>query len=96
MNIRKMIEDLQEQITVIQETVVTLEKLESLSTGVKRRGRPPKWMTSTPGEITATEGKRTRRFSTATRKKMVKAQRRRWAATARQQKKAESKSKSNG
>lgn len=41
MNVRKMIESLQGQIVTMEEAVVQLEKLEWLSTGVKKRGRPP-------------------------------------------------------
>ena len=41
MNVRKMIESLRGQITAMEEAVVQLEKLEGLSTGVKKRGRPP-------------------------------------------------------
>ena len=41
MNIRKMIEDVKSQIAVMEETVVVLERLEGLQSGMKRRGRPP-------------------------------------------------------
>ncbi len=41
MNVRKMIESLRGQITAMEEAVVQLEKLEGLSTGQKKRGRPP-------------------------------------------------------
>jgi len=41
MNIRKMIDTLREQIAVMQSTVESLEKLEAIRTGVKKRGRPP-------------------------------------------------------
>ncbi len=40
MNVRKMIEETKEQITVLEQVLVSLEKIESLSTGAKRRGRP--------------------------------------------------------
>lgn len=41
MNIRKMIEELRGQIVVMEEAVVSLEKLEGAQLGVKKRGRPP-------------------------------------------------------
>lgn len=41
MNIRKMIEETREQISVLEAVAVQLEKLEGLTTGVKKRGRPP-------------------------------------------------------
>lgn len=41
MNIRKMIDELRGQIAALEETVTALEKVESLTTGVKKRGRPP-------------------------------------------------------
>lgn len=41
MRIRKMIEYLRGQITAMEETVASLERLEAATTGVKKRGRPP-------------------------------------------------------
>ena len=41
MNVRKMIESLRSQIIAMEEAVVRLEKLEGLTTGNKKRGRPP-------------------------------------------------------
>lgn len=41
MNVSKMIVELREQITMMEETVVALEKLEVFQTGHKKRGRPP-------------------------------------------------------
>ena len=41
MNIHKMIEELRGQITVMEETVVVLERLEGVQSRVKKRGRPP-------------------------------------------------------
>jgi len=51
--------------------------IEALQGSAKRRGRPPK---NSLGMIAAETAKR-RPFSSATRKKMAEAQRRRWAAT---------------
>ena len=41
MNIRKMIEETREQIATLEQVLAGLEKVEALSTGVKKRGRPP-------------------------------------------------------
>jgi hypothetical protein len=41
MNIQKMIVELKNQVTTIDEAVVALEKLAGVQTGVKKRGRPP-------------------------------------------------------
>lgn len=41
MNIRRMIDKLKDQIVALEEAVVQLEKLEAISTGQKKRGRPP-------------------------------------------------------
>jgi hypothetical protein len=41
MNIQKMIDSLRGQIAAIEESIVALERFEGLSTGVKKRGRPP-------------------------------------------------------
>lgn len=41
MNVKKMIEDVRAQISTLEEIVGSLERLESLQSGRKKRGRPP-------------------------------------------------------
>lgn len=74
MNVNQMILDLvaeQEQIT---EVIAVLTRLSS----VKRRGRPPAWLAIKKPPQPETNGQRV--FSDATRRKMARSQKRRWAA----------------
>jgi hypothetical protein len=71
MDILKVIEELRAYRAQIEEAIAALENL-ARRRG-KRRGRPPKWL-STGTQAT------TRVMSEATRKKMAAAQRKRWAA----------------
>jgi len=71
MDVVKVIEDLRAYRAQIEEAIAALEGL-ARRRG-KRRGRPPKWLSSRPQA-------RKRVFSDATRKRMAAAQRKRWAA----------------
>jgi hypothetical protein len=82
MNLPQMLADLRAERQKLEEAILVLERL--AATGGRRRGRPPKWMASTPAQTSAAisiaaTGKR-KPFSAATRKKMAAAQRKRWAA----------------
>jgi hypothetical protein len=77
-----MLIEIRSEIQRLDEAILALQRL--ASGGGKRRGRPPKWMASSadqssPTTSTAPKGKR-KPFSAATRKRMAKAQRKRWAA----------------
>ena len=69
MNVVKVIEELRAYRAQIEEAITALESL-ARRRG-KRRGRPPKWLASQP--------RKRREFSAATKKKMAAAQRKRWA-----------------
>jgi hypothetical protein len=78
MDILKMLEEMRAERAQVEEAILVLQRLAS-GQG-KRRGRPPKWMTSAGSEGTDTTPKRKRKgFSAATRAKMAEAQRKRWA-----------------
>ena len=79
MDILKMLAELRAERGQIEEAMVALERL-AHGQG-KRRGRPPKWMTSptsTAGEAGAPRRKRV--VSPEARARMAAAQRKRWAA----------------
>jgi len=81
MDLAQMLSELRSQKDHIEEAILVLQRL--ASSGAKRRGRPPKWMSSAelPGAATMAIPQRGRKpFSAATRKKMAAAQRKRWAA----------------
>jgi len=76
-----MLSELRSELQHIDEAILVLQRL--ASSGAKRRGRPPKWMSSAelPGAATMAIPQRGRKpFSAATRKKMAAAQQRGWAA----------------
>ena len=77
MDVLKMLSELRSERTQIEEAILVLERL-ARGHG-KRRGRPPKWM-STEGRRPADPVSRKRRVvSPEARKRMAEAQRRRWA-----------------
>ena len=77
MDVLKMLAELRTERQQIEEALIALERLAVSGRG-KRRGRPPKWMSSakTPGMTAASPG-RTRTFSVATRKRMTESQKKR-------------------
>ena len=80
MDIHRILAELRSEKERLEEAILTIERLASGHLG-KRRGRPPKWMTSVKEATTLLEAPRRRRkFSAATRKRMAEAQRKRWAA----------------
>ena len=80
MDILKMLADLRAQRQQIEEAIVTIERL-AVGTRGKRRGRPPKWMATVAEETVAAATFDTKRTVSATaRKRMVDAQKKRWAA----------------
>jgi hypothetical protein len=80
MDIHRILAELRSEKERLEEAILTIERLASGHLG-KRRGRPPKWMTSVKEATTLLEAPRKRRkFSAATRKRMAEAQRKRWAA----------------
>ena len=83
MDISKMLAELRTELQRLDEAILVLQRLAARG-GVKRRGRPPKWMASIgqqagPAASTGSAGMR-KPFSAATRKRMAEAQRKRWAA----------------
>ena len=83
MDIQGMIASLRLELNQIDEAILNLERL--AMGGGKRRGRPPKWMTTAkmPVEVEAkapVKKSKKRMVSLEARKKMAEAQRRRWAA----------------
>ncbi len=74
-----MLSELRSERDRLSEAIIVIERL--AVSGGKRRGRPPKWMAAikATGPDTTPTSKRCP-FSTATRKKMAAAQRKRWAA----------------
>jgi hypothetical protein len=89
MDILRMIAELRAEREVIDEALITLERL-ARDRG-KRRGRPPTWMSAMRGAAGQEDGQtRSRTLSPETRKRMAEAQRRRWAAYRKEQAAAES------
>jgi hypothetical protein len=84
MDIHRILEELRSEKERLEEAILTIERLAAGSLG-KRRGRPPKWMTSAKAATAPSTGPKTlepkkrRKFSAATRKRMAEAQRKRWA-----------------
>jgi hypothetical protein len=89
MDILKMLAELRAERQRLAEAILVVERL-AVGSGVKRRGRPPKWMSAANAADPAAGEAPTarRRFSAATRRKMAAAQKRRWAAKKAQQKAA--------
>jgi len=80
MDIHSILTELRSEKERLEEAILTIERLAAGSMG-KRRGRPPKWMTSLKSATSAPAApKKRRRFSAATRKRMAEAQRKRWAS----------------
>jgi hypothetical protein len=81
MDILKMLADLRAERQQVQEAIVAIERLATGTHG-KRRGRPPKWMSSAVDNNArpATTPRTKRTVSAAGRKRMAEAQKRRWAA----------------
>ena len=89
MDILNMLAELRAERDRLAEAILVVERL-AVGLGGKRRGRPPKWMAAanTANATTVEHPKERRGFSAATRRKMVAAQKRRWAAKKLQQKAA--------
>jgi hypothetical protein len=79
MNILAMLEELRSEQQHLEEAILVMERL-AAGAGVRRRGRPPKWLAATKTTDGEGEPKKRRVFSAATRKKMAAAQKKRWAA----------------
>lgn len=74
MNVNQIILDLVAEQEQLAEVVAVLERLRP----VKRRGRPPAWLAATR-KPPQPETNGCRVFSDATRRKMARSQKRRWA-----------------
>ena len=81
MDIHRILAELRSEKERLEEAILTIERLAAGHLG-KRRGRPPKWMAGAKEATTLFEApnKKRRKFSTATRKRMAEAQRKRWAS----------------
>ena len=79
MDITHMLSELRTELQQLDEAILVLQRL--ASSGAKRRGRPPKWMTQTHQDEPASSAPSRKRkpFSAATRKKTAAAQKKRWA-----------------
>ena len=83
MDILKMLADLRQERLEIEEAILVVERLAAGTRG-KRRGRPPKWMSTAQHESeksepdSGTAPKRT--MSPPARKRIAEAQKKRWAA----------------
>ena len=80
MDILKMLAELRSEREQIEQAILAIERLAAGTRG-KRPGRPPKWMTTATEEVVeaATFGTK-RTMSTAARKRIAAAQKKRWAA----------------
>ena len=72
MNVTQIVAQLRQEREALTEAIAVLERI--ASSRQRGRGRPPAWLT-----IAASPASK-RAVSTATRKKMAQAQRKRWAA----------------
>jgi hypothetical protein len=80
MDLVRMLEDLRAERHRLNEAIAVVTRL-AAGSGVKRRGRPPAWLKAvgaSVGDTTDTDKPR-RKFSAATRAKMRRAQKKRWA-----------------
>ena len=77
MDVTKLIAELRAEQQQIDQAILALHRL-GVSSGTKRRGRPPKWLSEATGHEAAEPAKRKKRtFSAETRKKMAEGQRKR-------------------
>ena len=80
MDLLQMIEGLRAERQQIDAAIFVVERL-AAGTGGKRRGRPPKWMSAATAEADSPTAPQERRVvSAAARKRIAKAQKKRWAA----------------
>ena len=79
MNVTKLISQLRAEQQQIDQAILALQRL-GVTSGTKRRGRPPKWLSEAKSGEAAKPAKQQKRVVTAeTRKKMAEAQRKRRA-----------------
>jgi hypothetical protein len=83
MNLINMLSELRSELQQIEEAILVVQRL--AAGGAKRRGRPPKWLSSEAerGGVASAPVRKRKPFSAATGKKMAEAQRKRWAAVKR-------------
>ena len=74
-----MLADLRAERQQIEEAILTIERL-AVGARRKRRGRPPKWMSTALEAPAETAPRKKRILSAAARKKIAEAQKKRWAA----------------
>jgi hypothetical protein len=79
MDILKMLAEFRAERQRIEEAILALERLAGSFRG-KRRGRPPKWISTAIAEGAPTLVRKKRTVSAAARKRMAAAQKKRWAA----------------
>jgi len=75
MDITKMLAELKSEREGVEQAILVLERI-AAGRG-RRRGRPPKWMTG--AAAASHDGAKTSTRSAATRARMARAQRERWA-----------------
>jgi len=75
MDLTKMLGELKSELYAVDQAILVLARI-AAGRG-RRRGRPPKWMTSAAPP--ASDGSKTFTRSAATRARMAAAQRERWA-----------------
>jgi hypothetical protein len=84
MDVLKMLAELRSERERVEEAILAVERLAIAGRG-RRRGRPPKWMSVEKGASDGPgEPKKKRAVSLAARKRMAKAQKKRWAAKKKQ------------
>jgi hypothetical protein len=74
MNVTQIISQLRDERAALDEAIAVLERI--ARSGPRGRGRPPGWLSGVSDGGAASK----RIFSSATRKKMAEAQRKRWEA----------------
>lgn len=77
MEIMKMLAELRAEQAALDEAIAVLSRMAAARPG--RRGRPPAWLSAARGSSGATTTGPKRVMSEETRKKMARAQKKRWA-----------------
>jgi len=75
MDVLKILAELRVELERVESAIRTLERI-AADSNIKRRGRPPKWMSS----VSTIPVVKKRTVSPAARERMAEAQKRRWAA----------------
>jgi len=77
MNVIHILTQLRSEKQRLDEAIITMQRLAAV-TGMKRRGRPPKWLTES--RVASAIPRKRKAFSAETRQRMSDSQKKRWAA----------------